>query len=85
MNYYHKIVLDGEDYFQEFDESTERYEGDLLTKEELLERLLEDMVEEEVEVSEDRLRHILSGIPKLADRYFIENYIRYLERMKSDI
>ncbi|MCG3084782.1 hypothetical protein, partial [Anoxybacillus sp. LAT27] len=55
--------------------------GEMLSEEELVHMLLEEVVDEEIDVNEREIESALRRIPDHQDRHILQNYIRYLERV----
>jgi hypothetical protein len=83
MEVYHRIVIDGENYYREYSHSMEKYD-DLITEQELMEILLDQVVEDEIEISQERIEHALRRMADREDRELLNNYICYLERLVNE-
>ncbi|MGJ9385251.1 hypothetical protein [Salipaludibacillus sp. CF4.18] len=83
MTNVHVIKLNGQEWFRKFNDGTGTYD-DLVTKDELLEVLLEEFVTHEIEVDNKDLARVLKSIPSSADRELLRNYIEYLERLNTE-
>ncbi|MBA2877186.1 hypothetical protein HNR63_000213 [Anoxybacillus kamchatkensis] len=80
MAKYHRIIMNGESYYREYRYGSDSY-GEMLSEEELVHMLLEEVVDEEIEISEREIESALRRIPDREDRYLLQNYIRCLERV----
>ncbi|MCM3411135.1 hypothetical protein [Metabacillus litoralis] len=83
MNLYHKIIIDGENFYREYNGGNEQYD-ELLNEQELFELLLESVVEEEIEISHSKIQQALRRISYSDDRDLLNNYICYLERLANE-
>lgn len=81
MSMYHKIVTDGEVRFREFNEATGYYEVESLSEEELVERLMEEAVEEVIEVDKAQIERAISAIPDRYQRELVQTYLDYIEKL----
>lgn len=81
---YHRIVIDGEPYYREYCASTERYGSALLTQEELIDMLLDEVVEDTIEVDHYKIQGALRRLGENDDTNLIRNYILFLERLMED-
>ncbi|MED5053041.1 hypothetical protein GRQ40_17145 [Anoxybacillus sp. PDR2] len=83
MAKYHRIVIDGMAYYQEYSYGLDSY-GDMLSEDELVQLLLEEVVEEEIEINKRDIEAALRRIPDREDRNILQNYILYLERISQE-
>jgi hypothetical protein len=81
---YHRIILNGETFFREFDEALNSYEDELLSEEEFVELVMNEFVPEEIEIDELNIESAIRRIQNFKDRELIEVYIRYLERFANN-
>lgn len=81
MTIYHKIVIDGEVQYREFNESTGFYENEILSEEELVEQLLQEAIEEVIEVDKARIERAISTIPDQYQRETVQAYLDYMESL----
>jgi len=56
----------------------------MLSEEELVHMLLEEVVDEEIDMNEREIEAALRRIPDYQDRHILQNYIRYLERVHRE-
>lgn len=85
MTKYHKITMNGKIMYREFDPSTGYYETDMLSEEELMEQLLEDVVDSEIEIDESEIERAINYIPSPFQREMVQNYITYLETIVESL
>lgn len=83
MSVYHRIIIEGENYYREYSHGMEKYD-DLMTEQELMEILLDQVVEDEIEISQARIEHALRRMSDRDDRELLNNYICYLERLVNE-
>ncbi|RXT08855.1 hypothetical protein [Ammoniphilus sp. CFH 90114] len=75
MTYYNKITIDGEVFYRDSRCSST---DDLLTEEELIEQLLEEVVAEEIDIDEYSVRQAIKRVVNQQDRQMIDDYFQYL-------
>jgi hypothetical protein len=80
---YHRITLNGQTFFREYDESMDSYDDELLSEEEFVEMVMNEFVSEERDIDESKIQSAIRRIPNFNDRELIEVYIRYLERFSN--
>lgn len=85
MSSYHKIVMNGEVRYREFDEATGFYEDEMLTKQELIERLLDDAVSSTIEINQEAIERAINYIPSAFQREMVQNYVNYLEALVESL
>lgn len=83
MTKYHRILINGEPYYREYRYGSDSY-GEMLSEEELVHMLLEEVVDEEINMNEREIEAALRRIPDYQDRHILQNYIRYLERVHRE-
>lgn len=76
---YHRIIIDGVPYYREYSYGLDSY-GEMLSEDELVQMLLEEVVEEEIEINKRDIEAALRRISDREDRNLLQNYIRYLEK-----
>jgi len=81
MRKYHRVVLGGKDYYRQYDETLDCYEGELLTEEDVIEQVLEDVVQDVIHVDRSRVQRSIKNIMDEDDRLVIQSYVEYLERV----
>ncbi|KQS20068.1 hypothetical protein ASF99_09290 [Exiguobacterium sp. Leaf187] len=81
MRKYHRVVLGGKDYYRQYDETLDCYEGELLTEEDVFEQVLEDVVQDVIHVDQSRVQRSIKNITDEDDRLVIQSYVEYLERV----
>lgn len=79
MKKYHKIILKGIVFFREFDTQRGYYGQDILSEDELIKVLMEEVVEESFEMDEEEINRSIRSIPNLTQRDMVWKYISYLE------
>ena len=72
-------------YYREYNEATGYYEPETLTKEVLIEQLMDDAVDEIIEIDRGQIERAISFIPQQFYRECFQNYIDYLERMVESL
>ncbi|WP_433744958.1 hypothetical protein [Falsibacillus pallidus] len=85
MTKYHKVTINGEVLYREFDPSTGYYENEMLSQEDLIERIFEEVVESEIEIDEVEIQRAIHCIPSLIHREMIQNYLTYLETVVESL
>lgn len=85
MTTYHKIIMNGQVYFRGFEESTGFYEDEMLTKQELIERLLDDAVSSTIEIDQEAIERAINCIPSNFQREMVQNYVNYLEAVVESL
>lgn len=83
MPKYHRIIIDGVSYYREYSYGLDSY-GEMLSEDELVQLLLDEVVEQEIEINEKEIEAALRRIPDREDRNLLQNYIRYLERISGE-
>lgn len=58
--------------------------GKMLSEDELVQQLLDEVVDEEIEVNEREIEAALRRIEDRDDRNLLQSYIRYLERISRE-
>ncbi len=81
MRKYHRVVVGGKDYYRQYDETLDCYEGELLTEEDVIEQVLEDVVQDVIHVDRSRVQRSIKNIMDEDDRLVIQSYVEYLERV----
>ena len=77
---YYRISVDGENYYRQ----CHPYRGDvgkLMDEEELIERLMDQVVTEEVELTDVTVEIALDNILSKESRQTVEHYIMYLKHL----
>lgn len=77
---YHRVSVDGENYYRECN----NYGGDfgkLIDEEELMERLLEQVVTDDIELTDVTVEIALDDILSNDSRQTLEHYIMYLKHL----
>ncbi|WP_077214998.1 hypothetical protein [Bacillus dakarensis] len=85
MPTYHKITINGSVFFREFDTTRGYYENEMLTEDELIQQLMEEVVEAEVEIDEGEIERAINCISSPFQRKMVQNYINYLEAVLSPL
>ncbi|MCE4049917.1 hypothetical protein [Bacillus sp. Au-Bac7] len=80
---YHKITIDGETFFREYNSGLDSYE-DLLTEEELMETVMSEIVAEELDIDHHQIECAVRRVTSHSDREILKYYIRYLERLINE-
>jgi hypothetical protein len=83
MAKYHRIIIDGVPYYREYSYGLDGY-GEMLSEDELVQQLLDEVVDEEIEVNEREIEAALRRIADRDDRNLLQSYIRYLERISRE-
>jgi hypothetical protein len=83
MAKYHRITIDGVPYYREYSYGLDGY-GEMLSEDELVQLLLEEVVDEEIEISQREIEAALRRIADRDDRNLLQSYIRYLERISRE-
>jgi hypothetical protein len=83
MAKYHRIIIDGVPYYREYSYGLDGY-GEMLSEDELVQLLLEEVVDEEIEISQREIEAALRRIADRDDRNLLQSYIRYLERISRE-
>jgi hypothetical protein len=83
MAKYHRIIIDGVPYYREYSYGLDGY-GEMLSEDELVQQLLEEVVDEEIEISQREIEAALRRIADRDDRNLLQSYIRYLERISRE-
>lgn len=81
MRKYHRIFISGREFFREYDEALDCYKGELLTEEDVIEQVLEDVVQDIIHVDRSRVQRSVKNVPEEDDQLIIQSYIEYLERV----
>ena len=81
MRKYHRVVLGGKDFYRQYDETLDCYEGELLTEEDVIEQVLEEVVQDVIHVDRSRVQRAVKNVPEEDDQLIIQSYIEYLERV----
>ncbi|WP_214683635.1 hypothetical protein [Exiguobacterium sp. s155] len=81
MTTFHRLIIDGETYYREVNESTDTYHGELLDQDEVIEILLAEHVSQEIDVDGDKVRRYIESIPTPLYRQVARDYLDHLERM----
>lgn len=81
MKRYHRIIIDQKPFYREYHSLSETYSLTMFTEKELAEKLMDEVVDEEVEFDECKLNEILSKMTNHQDKMYVINYIQYLERL----
>lgn len=76
---YHKITINGNVMYREFDPSTGYYDNQMITEDDLVEQLLEEAVDSEIEIDEEEIERAINYIPSSFQREMVQNYISYLQ------
>ncbi|MGD6875659.1 hypothetical protein [Bacillus infantis] len=79
MTKYHKITMNGKVMYREFDPTTGYYKSEMLSEEDLIEQLLEEVVDSEIDIDESEIERAINYIPSPFQREMVQNYITYLE------
>ncbi|WP_108668940.1 hypothetical protein [Peribacillus acanthi] len=85
MTKYHKIIINGKEFYREFDSTLGHYENEMLSEKEVIERLLEEVVESEIEIDEVEIERAINYIPSPFQREMVQNYINYLETIVESL
>lgn len=83
MAKYHRIIIDGVPYYREYSYGLDGY-GEMLSEDELVQQLLDEVVDEEIEISQREIEAALRRIADRDDRNLLQSYIRYLERISRE-
>jgi hypothetical protein len=83
MAKYHRIIIDGVPYYREYSYGLDGY-GEMLSEDELVQMLLEEVIDEEIEINEREIEAALRRIADRDDRNLLQSYIRYLERISRE-
>lgn len=83
MAKYHRIIIDGVPYYREYSYGLDGY-GEMLSEDELVQLLLEEVVDVEIEISQREIEAALRRIADRDDRNLLQSYIRYLERISRE-
>jgi hypothetical protein len=85
MTRFHKITINGKVMFREFDSATGYYETEMISEEDLIEQLLEEVVDSETEIDEQEIDKAINYIPSPFQREMVQNYINYLESVVESL
>ena len=85
MGNYHKITINGETIFREFNSASGYYGQDKLTKEELIEQLMDEVIESSIEIDEEEINQAIRSIPSYSQRESVQNHITYLEMVAESL
>ncbi|MGE7660262.1 hypothetical protein ACQKL6_00965 [Peribacillus sp. NPDC097197] len=85
MGNYHKITINGVTFFREFNSASGYYGLDELTKEELVEQIMDEVIESSVEIDEEEINQAIRSIPSYSQRESVQNYITYLEMVAESL
>lgn len=77
---YHRVVVDGENYYHECNNYLGEF-GKLIDKEELMERLMDQVVTEEIEITEVTVEIVLDDVLSNDSRQTLDHYITCLKGM----
>ncbi|MGX8176294.1 hypothetical protein ACWS7L_02255 [Exiguobacterium artemiae] len=62
MRKYHRIFISGREFFREYDEALDCYKGELLTEEDVIEQVLEDVVQDIIHVDRSRVQRAVKNV-----------------------
>lgn len=77
---YHRVVVDGENYYRECNNHSGEF-GKLIDEEELMQDLMDQVVTEEVEITDVTVEIALDDVLSNDNRQTLEHYITYLKGM----
>lgn len=77
---YHKISVDGENYYRDCNNYLGKF-GELISEDELIERLLDNAVADETEITDVTVEIALDDILSEDSRQILEHYIMYLKHL----
>lgn len=77
---YHKISVDGENYYRDCNNYLGKF-GELISEEDLIERLLDNAVDNETEITDVTVEIALDDILSDDSRQTLEHYIMYLKNL----
>ncbi|MBE4907877.1 hypothetical protein IMZ08_07395 [Bacillus luteolus] len=83
MRTYHRLIIEGENYYREYCHGLQKYH-EVMTEQELMEILLEEAVEDEIEINQARIENAVRRITDRDDRELLNSYICYLERIINE-
>ena len=85
MPTYHKITINGSVFFREFDTSRGYYENEMLTENQLIQQLMEEVIEAEIDIDEEEIDRAIQCISSPFQRKMVQNYINYLEAVVESL
>ena len=77
---YHKISVDGENYYRDCNKYLGKF-GELISEEDLIERLLDNAVDDETEITDVTIEIALDDTVSDSSRQTLEHYIMYLKHL----
>ena len=86
MQKYHKVVLNGKAFYREFDDRTGYYGKEILTGNQLIQQMLEEIVFiDEIKVDHEMIDYAISIIPTSEHKEMVKKYLGYLEMVVESL
>ncbi|MEC1375840.1 hypothetical protein P9D39_16235 [Heyndrickxia oleronia] len=85
MQKYHKVVLNGKVFYREFDDRTGYYGKEILTENQLIQQMLEEIVIDEIKVDHEMIDYAISIIPTSKHKEMVKKYLGYLEMVAESL
>lgn len=85
MQKYHRVELSGKVFYRDFDERTGFYGEEMISENQLVKQLLEDVVLSNIIIDKEIIEYAIATIPNDEQRKMVQQYQTYLEMVVESL